>query len=180
MGTLKSSILWPARRRQYSMAVPRIGVGVFVFASRTSNRYLLGKRLGSHGAGTFALPGGHLEYGESFEHCATREVQEETGLAITDVRFLTATNSVFHESTQHYVTIFMTAVAKSADDGLEPEPKVMEPDKCEGWSWSTFSDMRKMTAGVVSSCPMMSGSNIKGGMWRECVTGPNIHVSSVL
>lgn len=49
--TLKSSILWPARRRQYSMAVPRIGVGVFVFASRTSNRYLLGKRLGSHGAG---------------------------------------------------------------------------------------------------------------------------------
>ncbi|KAI7184746.1 hypothetical protein KC316_g7782 [Hortaea werneckii] len=128
------------------MALPRIGVGVFVFASRTSNRYLLGKRLGSHGAGTYALPGGHLEYGESFEQCATREVQEETGLDITDVRFLTATNSVFHETTKHYVTIFMTAVARSAENGLEPEPKVMEPDKCEGWSWSTFSDMRKMTA----------------------------------
>ncbi|KAI7537913.1 glycosyl hydrolase 53 [Hortaea werneckii] len=128
------------------MALPRIGVGVFVFASRTSNRYLLGKRLGSHGAGTYALPGGHLEYGESFEQCATREVQEETGLDITDVRFLTATNSVFHETTKHYVTIFMTAIARSAENGLEPEPKVMEPDKCEAWSWSTFSDMRKMTA----------------------------------
>ncbi|KAI7334615.1 hypothetical protein KC315_g3660 [Hortaea werneckii] len=128
------------------MALPRIGVGVFVFASRTSNRYLLGKRLGSHGAGTYALPGGHLEYGESFEQCATREVQEETGLDITDVRFLTATNSVFHETTKHYVTIFMTAIARSAENGLEPVPKVMEPDKCEGWSWSTFSDMRKMTA----------------------------------
>ncbi|KAI7501575.1 hypothetical protein KC367_g2785 [Hortaea werneckii] len=143
---LNLSFIRPARRRHSSMAVPRIGVGVFVFAARTSNHYLLGKRLGSHGAGTFALPGGHLEYGESFEQCATREVEEETGLAITDVRFLTATNSVFHETTKHYVTIFMTAVARSADDGLEPEPKVMEPDKCEGWSWSTFSDMRKMTA----------------------------------
>ena len=59
---------------------------------------------------------------------------------------MTATNSVFHETTKHYVTIFMTAIARSAENGLEPEPKVMEPDKCEAWSWSTFSDMRKMTA----------------------------------
>merc|ERR1712070_237455 len=143
---LKSFTFRPASWRQYSMAAPRIGVGVFDFASRTSNRYLLGKRLGSHGAGTYALPGGHLEYGESFEQCATREVLEETGLDITDIRFLTATNSVFHETTKHYVTIFMTAIARSAENGLELVPKVMEPDKCEGWSWSTFSDMRKMTA----------------------------------
>ncbi|KAI6844798.1 hypothetical protein KC342_g80 [Hortaea werneckii] len=73
-------------------------------------------------------------------------ISKETGLDITDVRFLTATNSVFHETTKHYVTIFMTAIARSAENGLELVPKVMEPDKCEGWSWSTFSDMRKMTA----------------------------------
>jgi mutator protein MutT len=32
--------------------------------------------------GLYELPGGHLEYGESFEHALIREVKEETGLDI--------------------------------------------------------------------------------------------------
>jgi ADP-ribose pyrophosphatase YjhB (NUDIX family) len=60
-------------------------------------------------AGTWALPGGHLEFGESFETCAEREVLEETGLKISDVRFLTAVNSVMGDENKHYVTIFMGA-----------------------------------------------------------------------
>jgi len=71
---------------------PRVGVGVFVFSERF---FLLGKRKGSHGAGHWSLPGGHLEYGESFEKCCVREVAEETGLKIKDISFLTATNDIF-------------------------------------------------------------------------------------
>ncbi|KAK1821813.1 hypothetical protein LTR12_003689 [Friedmanniomyces endolithicus] len=96
--------------------------------------------------GTYALPGGHLDFGESFEQCAAREVKEETGLNVQDVRFLTATNTVFGDAGKHYVTIFMTAMVVANIDGSVPEPQRLEPDKCEGWSWCTFSELRKMPA----------------------------------
>ncbi|KXL45991.1 hypothetical protein M433DRAFT_33538, partial [Acidomyces richmondensis BFW] len=124
------------------MSEPRVGVGIFVFRGRNDPHFILGQRKGSHGAGTFALPGGHLEYGESFEECASREAMEETGLELENVRFLTATNSIFHMSKKHYVTIFVMAIAKSRPDGSPSEPKNMEPEKCEGWIWVTLDEMK--------------------------------------
>jgi len=50
---------------------PLIGVAVIVIKE---NRVLLGKRKNSHGSGTWAFPGGHLEFNESIEDCARREV----------------------------------------------------------------------------------------------------------
>jgi 8-oxo-dGTP diphosphatase len=67
--------------------------------------------------GTWGLPGGHLEFGESFETCAARETLEETGLRIQDVRFLNATNSIMKAENKHYITIFMGGVC----DGVDPQ-----------------------------------------------------------
>ncbi|MGC1176848.1 MAG: NUDIX domain-containing protein, partial [Candidatus Saccharimonadales bacterium] len=98
---------------------PKIGVGVFVWKD---GKFLMGKRLGSHGAQTWSIPGGHLEFGESWEACAKREVLEEAGIVIENVRFLAATNDLFPADKKHYVTIWVECDWKSG------EPTLTEPD----------------------------------------------------
>ena len=84
---------------------PKVGVGVIIHDN--AGNIVMGTRTGSHGAGTLQCPGGHLEYSESFAETAAREVLEETGLEVGNIKFLTATNDVFGEG-KHYVTIFVT------------------------------------------------------------------------
>ncbi|CAG8795642.1 7876_t:CDS:2, partial [Racocetra persica] len=105
---------------------PIVGVGIFVIRG---NKFLIGKRKGSHGPGT-------LEFGESFEDCAKREVFEETNLEITNVIYQTVTNSVMVNENKHYVDIFMRAEVVDVD----ADPLVMEPNKCEGWEWVTWDE----------------------------------------
>ena len=109
--------------------MPMVGVGVFVFDEKLQ-KFLLGKRKGSHGAGLYSLPGGHLEKGETLTECAIREVKEETGLEIEDVCILTARDEFFPVENLQYATIYLFARRKGVD-----EPKNMEPNKCEGWVW---------------------------------------------
>jgi len=104
---------------------PRVGVGVVVVQN---GQVLLGKRKGSHGAGMWSLSGGHLEFGESVEECAKRELEEETGLKALDIRVGPWTNDIIDED-KHYITLF--AFVRR----FEGEVRLLEPEKCEGWHW---------------------------------------------
>lgn len=108
----------------------RVGVGVIVVRD---GRVLLGQRLGSHGAGTWALPGGNLEFGESAHDCAGRELFEETGLVALGFRHGQFTVDHFAEDAKHYVTLFVEAL------GVTGDPENREPGKCAGWAWHAWS-----------------------------------------
>lgn len=108
------------------MGSPLVGVAVIVVRG---GQVLLGKRKNSHGAGTWALPGGHLKYNESIEDCAKREAFEETGLRIENIRYGGFTNDIFEKEQKHYVTLFVVS------DDAHGEVELKEPDKCERWAW---------------------------------------------
>jgi len=111
---------------------PKVGVSVIVVKD---NKVLLGKRKGSHSAGVWSFPGGHLEFKESVEDCAKRETLEETGLLIEKFIVGPYTNDYFEKEDKHYITLFMIA---KIDLG---EPKNLEPEKCEGWEWFDWDNL---------------------------------------
>jgi 8-oxo-dGTP diphosphatase len=111
---------------------PKVGVGVLVL---NGDRVLLGRRRSGHGQRTWQPPGGHLEHGESVEDCARREVREEAGLHLRDLARGPYTNDYFADEGRHYVSLFVIA----AYDGGDPRP--LEPDKIEGWSWFRWDDL---------------------------------------
>lgn len=111
---------------------PKVGIAVAIVKN---NQVLLGKRLGKHGPGTWAYPGGHLEFMESWEECARRETKEETSLEIKNVRFGVVTNELHYQENEHYITIGMIA------DYAGGEPQTLESNKCEEWCWFSWDNL---------------------------------------
>lgn len=100
-------------------------------------KILLGKRHGDptkadselRGEGTWTMPGGKLEFQESFESGVAREVLEETGIAVNakSLKLVSVSNDKIPEA--HFVTLgFLCAEHRG-------EPRVMEPDEITEWGW---------------------------------------------
>jgi 8-oxo-dGTP diphosphatase len=118
----------------------KIGVGFGVMLLK-DNKILLGKRhedpekasslLG--GAGTWTMPGGKLEFGETFEQGAKREVLEEAGIILNKIDVLCVNND--QVETAHFVTVGIFC------DDFEGEPQVLEPDEITEWQWFSLDDL---------------------------------------
>lgn len=108
---------------------PQVGLAVIV---ERGGKVLLLKRTGSHGQGTWAPPGGHVEFGESLEECAVRETLEETGIIIGDVEFVAITNDLFPSEQKHYLTVWVEATYRSG------QASVAYPDKVAQVSWVSW------------------------------------------
>jgi 8-oxo-dGTP diphosphatase len=108
------------------MENPRVGVAVII---GKQGRLLLIRRKRSHGAGSWAVPGGHQEFGESPAECAVREAFEEVGLVVSGPRCIALTNDVFPAEEKHYITIWMKVEC--------PSEFLVTPcnDEVAEWGW---------------------------------------------
>lgn len=112
-----------------------IHVGVACWVFNPTGKVLIGQRLSPHGFGTWAPPGGKLEFGEMPTTCASRELWEETGIFIPKSHFhhIGFTRDVFPNC--RYLTVHYLANIGHIN------PTVREPDKCKTWKWI---DMRAL------------------------------------
>jgi len=126
---------------------PKVGLGIEFF--KENGDILLILRKGSHGAGEWSLPGGHMELGESLLETARREVMEEIGIPIIGIRRRDFTNDIFEEEGLHYITLFVKALWDQ--EKYEKEIKNLEPDKCEEIKWFERNNLPKNLFGPLEN-----------------------------
>ena len=118
----------------------RVGAGFGVILEK-DGKILLGMRhpdpdkadSAFRSAGEWSLPGGKLEWGETFEEGAIRETKEETGIDIKNPEVI----SVHNCKNQH--AHFMTVGLLTHE--WQGEAKVMEPDEIIEWKWFDLDDL---------------------------------------
>lgn len=125
---------------------PRVGIGVLV---ESEGKVLLGKRKNAHGASQWAPPGGHLEFGESVEDCAKRELMEEAGLEAISCTLGPWVENVMED--KHYITLFVLVHL------FEGEPQLREPEKCEGWEWFSWDELPEPLFAPIASLLQKAG-----------------------
>lgn len=73
-----------AEKGSYTYDYPRPMLTADCVVVRSGSEVLLVRRGGEPFKGCWALPGGFMEMDETIEHCAVRELEEETGLRFAE------------------------------------------------------------------------------------------------
>jgi 8-oxo-dGTP diphosphatase len=105
--------------------VPRVGVGAVVI--KNSN-VLLVRRGIPPSEGLWAIPGGHVELGETLQETAEREILEETGIVIKAGEPIYAFDLIEQDDSGrirfHFIVVdvtgeYVSGEPRGADDALE-------------------------------------------------------------
>ena len=108
-----------------SALVPRVGCGAAIVRD---GRLLLVKRLTPPESGSWSLPGGKVEFGESLASAVAREIREELGVEIAIERPLTVVETPNVDG-QHWIApVYLARLAAG-------EPRNCEPDKHDFIEW---------------------------------------------
>lgn len=104
---------------------------VYVILRRGGQVLLLRRSNTGYHDGSYALPAGHIDGGESAVAAAVRETKEEIGLDITpeDLHFVHVMHRRAEEGDHERVDFFFEATK------WQGEPDNMEPEKCDDVQW---------------------------------------------
>lgn len=123
------------------MEVKHIGAGCGVMVFNDKNQLLLGLRNSDeeladselHEEGTWTMPGGNIEYGETFEEAGIREAKEETGIELSDLEIICVQTD--KNEYAHYISVGMIA------HSFKGTPEAIEPDEIVKWEWFDLDNL---------------------------------------
>lgn len=99
------------------------------------NKVLLEKRSVRVEKDKWALPGGHVEIGETAEEAIRREIKEETNLEIDNLKFLTYQDEFMPRLKIHSVVLFFKGI---------PIGEVKLNDESSEFGWFTKEEALKL------------------------------------
>ncbi|WP_454746085.1 NUDIX domain-containing protein [Ciceribacter selenitireducens] len=105
---------------------PGVGVGLAILRD---GKLLLCRRLKAPEAGFWNIVGGKVDHLEPAAVAARREAEEETGLTIGAIEFVTTTEQIIEADGQHWISLLY----KTTD--IQGEPQLTEPDKLSAIAW---------------------------------------------
>jgi nucleoside triphosphatase len=113
---------------------PEPCVGILIF---NKDKVLLFKSHKWHDK--YCIPGGHIEMGETIEQAIRRELREETGLEVYDIRFLQVQECVYDDAfhkKKHFIFLDFVARTKSTEVKMNEE--------AQEFVWVTLKEALKM------------------------------------
>lgn len=123
-----------------------IGVGMGAVIFNDEGKILLTKRgpEAKNERGTWEIPGGALEFGETFEQGLKREILEELGIEIEVQELLQLCDHIILDEHQHWVA--PTYICKI----ISGTPQNLEPGKCDEIGWFSLAEAQELPLSIVT------------------------------
>lgn len=123
-----------------------IGVGVGAAILNEDGKLLIARRslAAKNERGKWEIPGGAVEFGETFAQALKREVKEELDVEIDLLELLGICDHLLPEERQHWVSPTYLCRIVSGN------PRIVEPHKCDEIGWFTLADAATLPLSVVT------------------------------
>src|SRR5581483_11451779 len=126
--------------------VDYIGVGVGAAIFNDDGKLFITKRgkKAKNERGKWEIPGGSVEFGETFEDAIKQEIREECGVEIEVGELLGICNHIIPDKHQHWVSpTYICKITKGT-------PTILEPEKCAENGWFTIEEAEKLDLSIVT------------------------------
>lgn len=123
-----------------------IGVGVGALILNDEGKLFITLRgpKAKNERGKWEIPGGKVEFGETFKQAIKREMLEEHSIEIEVGEMLQLCDHIIPDEKQHWVSPTYRCQIVSG------EPVINEPEKCSEFRWVTIEEAEQLPLSIVT------------------------------